>query len=521
MANPKYPIGIQTFEKIIEEGFIYVDKTRFIAELIRQNGYYFLSRPRRFGKSLLLSTLHAYFDGKRELFKGLYLDSADVDWEPTPVLHFDLNSENYQVENGLEIILNHQLKRYEEIYGVTSPAQSIATRFTTLIEAASVKTGKKVAVLVDEYDKPLLNVEDSPHILDKNQAILKSFFGNLKSMDRFIKFGFITGVARFNKVSIFSDINNLKDISLNNKYADICGVTQEELLKYFRIGISKLKDNLNVSFERGIELLRQNYDGYLFSDKGSRLFNPYSLIYALDDSEILPYWYETATPTFLAKRIKKSGVILPSLDRTVCTRAQLLATGIDNEVPLGLMFQTGYLTIDSYDPDLESYTLRFPNREVRIGFAEQLYHLYVPDTNTTEYPFGLINFKRALAEGNPEDFMARLQALCKSAAFESHNEDNYRNIVWLLCTLCGSDSQAERHSYRGRSDLEVKTRNYIYVFEFKYNGSVEEAMRQIHARDYAGQYTFNHRKVFLIGANFSTKSDTKGLSDWRIEKIKP
>ena len=520
MAEEKYPIGIQTFEKLIEGGFTYIDKTRFVTQLVRNDGYYFLSRPRRFGKSLLLSTLHAYFDGRRELFKGLYIDTADVDWTPVPVIHFDLNSEVFKDRDGLENLLNRLLSEYEETYDITEKDVTIAGRFSQLIRKVYSKTGQRVVILVDEYDKPLLEIEENRELFERNQALLKAFFGNLKSMDRYIKFAFLTGVARFNKVSIFSDLNNLYDISLNNKYADICGWTEREMTESFPEGILRLAEKRGYGYEETVEALRDYYDGYIFTEEGSRLYNPFSVLQALESGQIEPYWFEGGTPTFLAKRVKACGISLPNLNEQFCQRHDLMEVGFGTGSPIGLMFQTGYLTIDHYDEDLQMYKLRFPNHEVEIGFARQLMPLYIPDSNISSQPFSLMNFRVSLVKGDPEGFMKRLQTLCKEMPYESQNEDNYRSIVWLLCTLCGTDALAERHSYKGRSDLEVTTRDFIYVFEFKYGESVEAAMDQLHERDYAGHYALNSRQVYLVGANFSTLRDKgRGLTGWKIEKL--
>ena len=307
MSQMRYPIGIQSFRNIIEGGYTYVDKTHLIAQLINEGKYIFLSRPRRFGKSLLLSTIHAYFDGRRELFKGLAIDSMDMDWTPTPVLHFDLNSEDYSLEDGLISLLSLTLREYEENYGIVEIAETISGRFSMLIKKIAESTGRKVAILVDEYDKPLLGIEENPELFEKNQRILKGFFSNLKSMDDYIQFAILTGVARFSKVSIFSDLNNLYDISMDNTYADICGWTETELLENFRPGIEALAQEREEDFDTTLLALRDYYDGYLFASKGSRIYNPFSVLCALKAKEIRPYWFETGTPTFLAKRIKKSG----------------------------------------------------------------------------------------------------------------------------------------------------------------------------------------------------------------------
>ena len=372
MNELRYPIGMQTFSKIIEEGYTYVDKTAYIKPLLSQGQFIFLSRPRRFGKSLLLSTLKAYFEGRRDLFKGLAADSMDLDWTPSPVLRFDLNAENFSLENGLVSLLNRLLGEYEKQYGITAEADTLAGRFSQLIRKVAESTGRKVVILIDEYDKPLLEIEQNKELFEKNQRILKGFFGNLKSMDEYIRFAFITGVARFSKVSIFSDLNNLKDISIADAYADICGWSEQELISNFRPGIEALSQEREEDFATTLSAMRSYYDGYLFTPKGSRLYNPFSVLNALDMKSIDPYWFDTGTPTFLARRIKKLGTFPPDINGKICSRDELVSVGLNDRNPIPLMFQTGYLTIWRYIKDAGLYELRFPNREVEIGFYQQL-----------------------------------------------------------------------------------------------------------------------------------------------------
>ena len=516
MRTLRYPVGIQTFSKIIEEGFVYVDKTAYIKSLLNHGQYIFLSRPRRFGKSLLLSTLESYFEGRRDLFKGLAADEMNLDWTPSPVLRFDFNAENFSLDNGLEQLLDGFLWRYEEIYGKPQKHHTLSQRFKNVIEAAYNKTGRQVVILIDEYDKPLIDIEDDAKLYDKNQRILKSFFGNLKSMDRYIHFAFITGVARFSKVSIFSDLNNLNDISMVNEFADICGWNHQELLEYFRPGIVELSDEREEAFEKTLDELRHFYDGYLFALKGSRLYNPYSVLKALSNKEIEPYWFDSGTPTFLARRIRRRGTFPPDLNGQMCTRDELIAVGFADSDPVPLMFQTGYLTIARYDKETQLYELRFPNLEVEKGFYQLLLSIYVPDVTDSATPFRFTHFRHALVKGHPEDFMNRLATLLKQLPFEDHRESTYRAVTFLLSYLSGTYAIAEHHSYRGRSDLEVFAGKNIYVFEFKYNKSVNEAMKQLHERDYAGRYALDSRHLFLIGANFIEHGDQRGL-EYKIE----
>lgn len=521
MASQTYPIGIQSFPELITEGYTYVDKTRIIANLIKGGKYIFLSRPRRFGKSLLLSTIEAYFEGRRELFKGLAIDSMDMDWTPTPVIHFDFNSGLYDQPEGLTTHLAEYMSLYEKEFKLESRTDlDVALRFGNLIRGIHNNTGRKVAILIDEYDKPLLGIEENPEQFEKNQALLKGFFSNLKSMDKHIRFAMLTGVARFSKVSIFSDLNNLKDISMYENYQEICGWTEEELLSNFQPGIQELAIKRRETPQETIDELRNYYDGYLFSDEGTRLYNPYSVLKALFSKSIKPFWFESATPTFLAKKIKKSGMDPESLNGQTQTYSDLIAVGLGTNNISALMFQTGYLTIDSYDFRRQRYTLRFPNREVEIGFARNLLPLYAPATERPDSPFKLQNFQDDLYDGEPGSFMERLKALVKDLPGEDHKESTYRALTYLLCLLSGTEAQPERHSYKGRSDLEVLTPDYIYVFEFKYNKSVREAMDQILERDYAGRYAMDSRKLFLIAVNFTEDKSSRGL-DYEIKENHP
>lgn len=518
MCVLRYPIGMQTFSNLIEEGYAYVDKTAYIKPLLTQGKFIFLSRPRRFGKSLLLSTLKAYFEGRRDLFKGLAADRMDLDWTPSPVFRFDFNSENFSLDNGLELHLDGLLRDYEKRYGHQPEDRTPARRFKHLIEAAYGQTGRKVVILIDEYDKPLLDIEANKELFEKNQRILKSFYGNLKSMDEYIRFAFITGVARFSKVSIFSDLNNLDDISITEDFADICGWTERELIDNFAPGIKTLAEKRKESFEDTLRALRLYYDGYLFSEEGSRLYNPFSILKALKNKKIDPFWFDSGTPTFLARRVKALGTFPPDINGKMCSREELIEVGLNDRNPIPLMFQTGYLTIANYYADMNLYQLRFPNREVEIGFYQQLLPLYVPEVRDPFSPFNFTLFKTDLFDGRIHDFMHRLATLLKDLPGEDHKESTYRAITYLLSVLCGSYAIAEHHGYKGRSDIEVIAGKYIYIFEFKYNRSVEEAMDQIHSRDYAGRYSLDTRTIYLIAANFKETNEDRGLH-YEIEKI--
>lgn len=514
MTELRYPIGVQTFSEIIEDGMTYVDKTHFIPLLIKSK-YIFLSRPRRFGKSLLLSTLEAYFEGKRHLFRGLALDSMDVDWDPSPVLHFDFNSGVYETAVGLVARLSMTLETMEMKYGLPTASDTrelIPLRFERIIKQAAEMTGRKVVILVDEYDKPLLGLEKNREVFEDNQRLLKSLFGNLKSMDRYIRFAFLTGVARFSKVSIFSDINHLKDISLDDQFSDICGWTEEELVGTFRQGIEKLALRRKEEYATTLSVLRDYYDGYRFTSEGSRLYNPFSVLRALDSLSIEPYWFESATPSFLFRMIVDNAIDPADINGHLFSKRELMQVRIGARNPIPLMFQTGYLTIDSYDEELDGYTLRFPNREVEVAFSEDLLPVYFEQSTTSDEPFNIVGFRKDLAEGDPVSFMKRLATAFKDLPVEDQREGTYRAVTYLLCKVCGMDTRTETHSYKGRSDMEVFTRRYVYLFEFKYNKSSAEAMEQIHSRDYAGRYALDARTVFLIGVNYCDKKENRGLT---------
>ncbi|MDE6297094.1 MAG: ATP-binding protein, partial [Muribaculaceae bacterium] len=491
----KYPIGIQTFSEVIKGEYIYVDKTQFIPLLSNIGKFIFLSRPRRFGKSLLLSMLHSFFAGEREYFKGLAIDSMDVEWKRRPVLHFDFNPENYLEEDALEGLLNSILRNYEKIYDVKTEETSPSRRFSSLINNIHEKTGEQVVILIDEYDKPLLELEDKKELFTKNQGILKGFFGVLKSMDRSIRFAMLTGVARFNKVSIFSDLNNLNDISLDEDFADICGWTQEELEKYFSSGIELVAKKRNVSYQEILSEMKETYDGYLFAEGGHRLYNPFSVLNALSKKRLSYYWFHTGTPTFLAKRVQKTGIRLASLNSYRCREDLLLSIGINDPNPIPLLFQTGYLTIKRVMGRV--YELQFPNREVENGFAQYLQPLFLPQLNDYNGSFSIFDFQMELSDGEPERFMKRMEAMIKSVPYEQHNEAFYQNLVYLLFTLVGADARMEEHTNIGRPDIIVRTDRNIYIFEFKYNGSADEAIRQIREKDYPGRFSADNKTIYL------------------------
>ena len=376
MDDKKFPVGIETFDEIISKGYIYVDKTELIHKLISNGKYYFLSRPRRFGKSLLLSTIQAYFEGKRELFGGLAIERYEHDWAPHPVFHLNLVGFSGDSVEGLEETLEFQFARWEKIYGSDCSERNFATRFAGLIERAVEKTGRQAVILVDEYDKPLVANLDDTEAHDRFRNTLKPIYSNLKRQDRNIRFALITGVSRFSRMSIFSDINNLRDLSMLDDYSSICGITESEMLACCRHGIERIAEKKGWSFGESVAQLKRNYDGYRFSKNGEDIYNPYSLFSAFEDGDIGSYWYATGTPSFLTDRMRDGDFRLRDLDREELDAASMMSSDSYLRTPVALLFQTGYLTISGYDPTFDIYSLRIPNREVEQGLFRNLIPSY-------------------------------------------------------------------------------------------------------------------------------------------------
>lgn len=519
----KYPIGIQSFQKLREEGYLYVDKTAYIARLKKGN-YYFLSRPRRFGKSLLMSTLDAYFRGKRKLFKGLDIDRLTEDWKPHPVFHLDLNNGTYQKEADLDIVLNAHLSNWEKEYGVEIPdtgvSPMLSLRFAELIKAVSLKTDKKVVILVDEYDKPMLNAISNPELMEKFREKLKAFYSNLKTMDQFIEFAMLTGVARFSKISIFSDLNNLRDISFVNEFAGICGITGNELKHYFNEGIQSLAKSQGTDEESVRDSLRKRYDGYHFSTSSPDIYNPFSLINTFANVEFGNYWFDTGTPSYLVMLARESGIPFKEIAPVEEDYDILKAEGMMSGFMTSTFFQTGYLTIKSYDSEYNTVTLDYPNGEVKQEFLKFLLWNTLPDTkNRSE--FRVTEFVKAVKVGDIESFLIRFQSLTATIPYQEklNCEAGFQNLIFLLFTLMGFYVKMEDRMSDGRIDIEIETGNYIYLFEFKIDSSARKALDQILAKKYWLRHNCSEKKIFLIGANFDSK--TRTLSEWIADEPRP
>ena len=494
----KYPIGIQNFQSLREDGYAYVDKTAFVYELAQSGKYYFLSRPRRFGKSLFLSTLEAYYQGKKELFKGLALEQLEKDWKTYPVLHLDLNVGKYDTPEALYERLDHYLSSWEKAYSlIPETSQSPATRFENVISQAYDKTGQKVVILVDEYDKPLLQAIGNKALQDEYRAMLKSVYGVAKTMDGYIQLAFFTGVTKFSKVSVFSDLNNLKDISLTQQYAEICGITEKEIRKNFDVDVTQMAEANQLNKEECYAKLKENYDGYHFCKKSVGMYNPFSLINALCDKDFNDYWFETGTPTFLVETLKRNNYELENMTREEVTADLLGSLDAIDTNPLPLLYQSGYLTIKDYKPRFDSYILGFPNGEVERGFTRFLFRYYAPIRVDQSVSF-INNFTIEVESGQPEKFMSRLEAMFASQDYQlmGDTELYFHNVTSLVFKMLGFYVDVERHTSDGRMDMLVQTKDYIYIFEFKIDKSADEALKQIEGKQYAKPFESDARKLY-------------------------
>ncbi len=510
----KYPIGIQMFEKIRSEGYVYVDKTEQVYRLANTGSYYFLSRPRRFGKSLLLSTFKAYFEGRKDLFEGLAMEKLETEWKSYPILYLDLNASKYETPEDLDARLNKTLSQWEECYGTNKAETSSPLRFEGIVQRAKEKTGKPVVILVDEYDKPMLQAVGNAELLQSYRSTLKAFYSVLKSMDDCIRFAFLTGVTKFSKVSVFSDLNNLNDISMVRKYSSICGITAAELHAYFEEGIGMLADAEGVSADEMKEKLRMQYDGYHFVPNSEGIYNPFSLLSALNNTQLGNYWFETGTPTFLVELLKRSSYDLRNLHTEEVAAGQLDSIDSMEANPIPVLFQSGYLTIKGYDAEFQLYQLDFPNKEVEWSFTQSLLPFYTPQKNGY---FHVGMFVKELRNGDMEQFMRRLQVFFADANYKvaGNRELYFQNAMYVIFRLMGFFTEVERATSDGRIDVLVKTADYIYIMELKLDGSADEALRQINEKQYAVPFAMDGRKIYKIGISFS--SEKRGVTDWKIQ----
>lgn len=511
----KYPIGIQDFEKLRTNGYSYVDKSRFVYKLATEGEYYFLSRPRRFGKSLFLSTLEAYFQGKKELFEGLAIYDLETDWKKYPIFHIDLNTANFREKDSLYTVLNDYLTNWEDKYGARESEATLALRFKGVIARAAEKEGCGVVILIDEYDKPILQTLRDPELQAEHREQLKAFYSVLKTQDRYIKFAFLTGVTKFGKVSVFSDLNNLTDISMDHRYISICGMTEKELLTNFKEGINELAEANGDTEEATIAKLKARYDGYHFEENTVGIYNPFSVLNTLSRLRYKDYWFETGTPTFLVDLLKMHNYRLPDMTKERVSDDVINSVDSLSTNPIPVIYQSGYLTIKGYDERFKKYLLGFPNKEVEEGFLNFLLPLYTSAGNNS--PFLVDEFVQDVESGNPERFMQRMKAFFADTSYQvvGNAELYFQNAMYLVFKIMGFYTQVERPTSDGRIDAIIQTPNYIYVIECKLDRTADEAIKQIENNGYAEPFLMDKRKLYKIGVSFS--SETRGVAEYKIK----
>jgi len=524
------PVGVQSFEIMRTSPYVYVDKTHFIPKLEILGRAHFLARPRRFGKSLFISTLQAYFEGRKELFKGLAIEKFKAEtgseWQSYPVLKLDLNAKKYTKEEHLDEILNEHIDEWKRTYSIECKYKAPDSAFAYIVKSLYEKFNQRVVILIDEYDKPLIATLENEELHEQYRTTLKAFYSVIKSSNDYIHLSFLTGVTKFSKISIFSDLNNLYDISFDREYSSLCGITEEELLSNFAEEVKALASEYNQTYDEMINILRQRYDGYRFSEKEERIYNPFSLFNVFAKNKLGDYWFESGTPTFMVHLFEQKAFALPDLEGNITMSARsidMYRLSYSNLVPL--LFQSGYLTIKDYDRELDMYVLGYPNDEVKYAFIECLMMVYTSARKDPSGEFMIGEFLNSMRKGDIERVLTLTKALMASIPYDSLPEDklflreqNYQTTIYLIFRLMGEYVRTEVHSSVGRSDVEVETADSIYIFEFKLGGKPIDALNQIKDMGYAEKYGASNKNIFLIGATISRNK--RSLSKWVIEKAK-
>ena len=521
----KYPIGIQDFEKIIEDGYVYVDKTDLVYKLANEGHIYFLSRPRRFGKSLLISTLKYYFQGRKDLFKGLAIDKLETKWAEYPVFHLSFANGNFTEGKALRQILEDYIAEIETVYGKNPNANTIGGRFASVLKAAHKKTGRRAVVLIDEYDKPLLDVIDLElqvtdsegnrmRLEDYNRNLLKGFYSLFKDADEDLQFVMLTGVTKFSQVSVFSGFNQPEDISMSGDFEGLCGITKDELLSVFDEPIHALADKFKISYDETVERLKKKYDGYHFGEEMIDIFNPFSILNCLKSKRMHNFWFASGTPTYLVRLLAHSNENINELVGKYYDASQFIDYKADIEQPLPMIYQSGYLTIKDWNIDRNTYLLDFPNEEVRNGFIETLASRYFSESSQ---PKSWVNdVTDALDNGDTARFEKLMTALLSSTTYRFQRKQDameceryFQYTFYLIVKMLGFYSTvAEKETSEGRIDCVVECPGYVYIIEFKLNGSAEAALKQIEDKGYAKPYAADSRKVIALGINFSSEKGT-------------
>lgn len=532
----KYPIGIQDFEQIRQEGYVYVDKTSLVYDLVTKGKIYFLSRPRRFGKSLLVSTLENYFLGRKELFRGLAIDSLEKEWAEYPVFHLDFNGKNFTSPLELSDTIETFVAKCEEKYGKDELAKTFGDRLAYVFEKAHEKMGRRVVVLIDEYDKPLFDVMSadipSPEIAgdiktleDYNREMLKGFYSVFKLTDKHLRFVLLTGVTKFSQVSVFSGFNQPNDISLDGRYDALCGITKDELLSVFKEQIRELGEMNDMTEEETIEKLKRKYDGYHFSERMLDVFNPFSILNSLDSKDFQDYWFATGTPTYLMRLLANNHESINELVGKEYSAEEFVDYKATRQKPLPMLYQSGYLTIKGYDPTFDVYRLDFPNEEVRSGMVALLASDYFSDENYSNS--WLVDVTRALRSGDLEKFKLQLTSFLSNISYrfqrkqdERECERHFQYTFYLILQLLGKyNTYVEKETSQGRIDCVLECPDYVYIFEFNLNSTADEALKQIEEKGYALPYTADKRKIYKVGISFSSETGTVNDFDYVSSKF--
>ena len=522
---------MQSFSEIRKGAYKYVDKTEYIHKLVSSGKQYFLSRPRRFGKSVFLSTLKSYFENQRELFEdcsgnqALFICNSIIEWTDSPVFYFDFNVSEYRKTGDIEGVINYYLVQLENIYGRDESETTFGLRFSGLIRRVSEKTGKQIAVLVDEYDKPLLETMTNQTLNEEYRSILKGFYGVLKGADPYLRFVFVTGVTKFSQVSIFSDLNHLVDISMTRDYSCICGITEAELYYDFPGEIEELSKVNNISAELAIEKLRESYNGYMFHKDSEKLYNPFSLLNAFYDCDFKYYWFKTGTPTFIVSAIKENNFEIQDLDDSIIARAEaVMDYRLENKDIIPLLYQSGYLTIKNGSFETDTLTLGFPNAEVRYGFFNELLPAFTPWLNDRSN-FSSARFNNDLLTGDIDSFMERLRSFFANIPYElnTKNEKHFQLVLYLLFRLLGQNAKAEYHTSQGSADLVIEFNDKVYIIEVKLlrkgllQNMIKAALSQIREKGYATPFLSSDKRIILVAVAFDSKTRTVGK--WKAVKL--
>lgn len=520
MALKLYPIGIQTFERIRKEDKLYIDKTEYIYRMAHTSGtYFFLGRPRRFGKSLLVTTMQSYFEGKKELFKGLAIEKLEKEWTEYPVLHFDMSGGKHMDKEQLEEYLDYRLQEEEKKWGVTKPVKGANNRLIDLINTAYEKSGKQVVVLIDEYDAPMLDVVHEKEQLDMLRNMMRNFYSPLKYSEAKLRFVFLTGITKFSQVSIFSELNNIINISMNDEYAGICGITKEELLAQMSEDIDELAKSQELTREETIAELKENYDGYHFSAKSPDVYNPFSLLNCFSTREFGAYWFSSGTPTYLIKMMRKFKVMPTNISKMYAKSSAFDAPTENMTAITPLLYQSGYLTIKGYDKFSKLYTLDLPNKEIKVGLFESLLPNYLEGMFAQNGDVAIAQMSVLIRQDNMDGALQLLQTFLGTVPYcnVTNYEGHYQQMLYIIFSLLtGYVVDVEVHTPKGRLDIVMLTHTRLYIIELKLNKNAQAALQQINLKNYAQRFALCGKPVSKVGINFD--SSTGNIEDWVIEE---